>query len=177
MLGGVEITAKPKSLPPGVSLRVDIETFRKDIGAIGNLTTYHDDKDFSLWTTQAPGTDLYINVSTVGSTSASYKADYELFVARIPIKDAQESDDTLNDSKSVTMIQGRGQVNDVYLCNIMKGGVLTFLEVWEDDDAAGAADGLLGASDVALSPAGDLAAIAAGREVLLVVDLTRGGDR
>ena len=120
---GVEITAKPKNLPPGVSLRVDIETFRKDIGAIGNLTTYHDDKDFSLWTTQAPGTDLFINVSTVGSTSASYKADYELFVAHIPIKDAQESDDTLNASTSVTMIQGRGQVNDVNLCNIMKGGV------------------------------------------------------
>lgn len=119
---GIEIGAEPKNLPKGVSLRVDMEGYRADLKAVGNLNTYHDDKAFTLWTTHAPNTDIFLNVYWSGSTSKSFKADYILKIARVNISDTNEDDDTINTAKEIKMSDGFGVHKTSYLCNIFKGG-------------------------------------------------------
>ncbi|UCG56071.1 MAG: IPT/TIG domain-containing protein [Phycisphaerales bacterium] len=119
---GIEIVAEPKNLPQGVMLRVDMEGYRADLGAIGNLSTYHDDKAFTLWTTHAPNTDIFLNVYWTGSTSSSFKADYTLKIARISISDTNEDDNTIVTAKEIKMSGGFGAHKTSYLCNIFKSG-------------------------------------------------------
>ncbi len=119
---GIEILAEPTNLPGGVSLRVDMEGYRADLKAIGHLTTYHDDKPFTLWTTHAPDTDIFLNIHWVGSTSQNFKADYTLKISRIKIDDSNENDDSFKNAKEIKMSNGIGVHNTSYLCNIFMGG-------------------------------------------------------
>lgn len=119
---GVEIVVEPKNLPKGISLRVDMEGYRSDLSAIGNLTTYSDDKAFTLWTTQAPNTDIFLNVRSTGSTSTSFKADYTVKISRIKISDTNEDDNAFNTASGIIMTDGMGIHKTSYLCNIFKGG-------------------------------------------------------
>lgn len=118
----VEIVVQPQTLPPGVTLRVDMEGYRSDLSAIGSLATYHDTGTYTLWTTQAPGTDIYFNVHASGSTSESYNSGYVLTIARIPITDGNETDDTLAAANTIAMVDGQGSHTSSYLCTIMQGG-------------------------------------------------------
>jgi hypothetical protein len=118
----IEIVAEPKNLPQGVSLRVDMDGYRADLNAVGNLTTYHDDKAFTLWTTHAPNTDIFLNVHWTGSISSSFTADYTLKIARIKISDTNEDDNTIVNAKEIKMSDGFGVHTTSYLCNIFKGG-------------------------------------------------------
>jgi len=102
---------------------VDMEGYRDDLGAIGSLTTYHDPGPFTLWTTEAPATDIYLNVYWAGSTSQSFSVPYELTIARIPIQDANESDDSLSAASTIAMVNGQGSHDGSYLCNTMRAGV------------------------------------------------------
>jgi hypothetical protein len=119
---GIEIVAEPTNLPVGVSLRVVIEGYRSDLNAIGHLVTYDDNKPFTLWTTHAPGTDIFLNVYWVGSTSQSFTADYTLKISRIAITDTNEADDSFGAAKEIAMVNGIGHHETSYLCNIFKGG-------------------------------------------------------
>ncbi len=119
---GIEIVVEPTSLPSGVSLQVDMEGYRADLNAIGSLITYHDNKPFTLWTTHAPNTDIFLNVFCVGSTSQNFKADYKLKISRINIDDSNETDDSFTTAKEIKMSDGLGVLKTSCLCNIFKGG-------------------------------------------------------
>ncbi|MCU7918713.1 MAG: hypothetical protein KZQ95_10195 [Candidatus Thiodiazotropha sp. (ex Epidulcina cf. delphinae)] len=119
---GLEIVVEPDNLPNGVSLRMDMEGYRADLNAIGNLTTYTDDKAFTLWTAHAPNTDIFLNVHRTGSISTSFKADYTVKISRIKINDINESDNGFNTANSIIMMDGIGSHNTSYLCNIFKNG-------------------------------------------------------
>ncbi len=134
----IEIVAEPKNLPTGVSLRVDMEGYRADIKAVGNLTTYKDSKSFTLWTTHAPNTDIFLKVSWVGSPSTSFTTDYTLKIARIKISDTNEADDTFKNVKGITMVNGMGTHNTSYLCNIFKGGEDVGMQDFYSFNAGGA---------------------------------------
>ena len=119
---GIEIVVEPKNLPKGVLLRVDMEGYRADLKAVGHLNTYHDNKAFTLWTTHAPNTDIFLNVYWAGSTSKSFEAGYTLKIARFKISDTNEDDNSFKTAKEIKMSDGMGAHNTSYLCNIFKGG-------------------------------------------------------
>jgi len=55
------------------------------------------------WTAQAPGSHIYLLVTSVGSTSTWSPITYHIQIAKIPINDTNESDNQYSQAKSITL--------------------------------------------------------------------------